>query len=274
MGQGSLGYGFRAGLSFSQLSGDKEMDAQGNELEKFTTGSGFHIGINVAYKFTDLVGLRGEFLFSQRGNEYEYNGESYYILGLHQNEVLNLRGTRNMTLSVTNAYVDIPLSLYYKLGRLEISGGAGIGLNVGSSAGGRIQFEGLSPTSNQPITPFTIALNYDYRANTARGIEDSFTDVQVDSRVFNIPDRVGAYYWFEEAEKNLYKGVNAYLLGGLSFYLNEGLYLGARVYYGLTDEDRNEYDVSLRALDANGDYVFRNDMNRNINIQASIGFSF
>lgn len=273
-GQSQFGYGFRAGLSFSTFSGDLETDQSGNELESYGLATGFHIGVNVAYKFTDLVGLRGELNFSQRGTKYTYEGDSYYILGLHEAESVLIRGNRDMTLNVTNAYVDVPITLYYKVGPIELSGGVGAGLSIGSTGGGNIVFEGVSPTSGQDLMPFEIDLNYNYRSDGARQVEASTTEVRVDGRIFNIPDRVGAYYWFEEKDKDLMKGIDVFLVGGLSFYLNEGFYLGGRVFYGLTDVDRNEYDISLANVSSNGDYNYREDTNRNITYQVSLGFSF
>jgi hypothetical protein len=164
--------------------------------------------------------------------------------------------------------------MYYKLGALEVSGGIGAGLNVGSTGGGRILFNGKSPTSGRDLEQFRVDLNYNFRTNGAKEIDNSFTDVMVDGRSFEIPNRVGAYYWFEEKDKNQFKPIDFYLVGGLSYYLNSGLYLGGRLFYGLTDEDRNEYDISLKELDANGNYIYRDDVNRNVTIQISIGFSF
>ena len=75
-----LTYGFRAGISFSKFLGDSEMDDAGNALDEFNFTSGFHIGFSMNYSVTDLFGFRGELLFSQRGSEYRYNGDSYYWL--------------------------------------------------------------------------------------------------------------------------------------------------------------------------------------------------
>lgn len=273
-GQSQFGYGFRAGLSFSTFSGELETGQSGNELESYGLATGFHIGVNVAYKFTDLIGLRGELNFSQRGTKYAYDGSSYYRLGLHESESVLIRGNRDMTLNMTNAYVDVPVTLYYKVGPVELSGGIGAGLNIGTTGGGNIMFDGVSPTSGQPLDPFEIDLNYNYRSNGARQVENSTTEVRVDGRVFNIPDRVGAYYWFEEKGKDQIRGIDVFLVGGLSFYLNEGFYLGGRIFYGLTDVDRNEYDISLANVNSNGEYIYREDFNRNITYQVSLGFSF
>lgn len=271
--QAGFGYGFRAGLSFSKFNGPLETGPDGAELESYDFGSGFHIGVSTSYKFTDLVGLRGEFIFSQRGTKYSYNGPSYYVLGLHETETVLLKGNRDMELTVTNAYIDIPLSVYYKLGSLEISGGAGMGLNVGSSGGGRIVFNGSSSVTNLPVDEFRVDLNYNYKSNDARQVDPSFIDVRVDGQTLNVPNRLGAYYWYVEKDKNYFKTLDFYLMGGLSLYLNEGLYLGGRVIYGLTDQDRNEYDISHQT--SNGtDFILRDDENKIITLQVSIGFSF
>lgn len=271
--QGSLGYGFRAGLSYSKFKGDLEMDDQGNVLEEYNNANGFHIGVAFNYKFTDLVGLRTELLFSQRGTQYSYEGDSYYILGLHETQTLTIPGKRNMTLNVSNAYIDIPVVVYYKIGSLEISGGFGAGLNIGAAAGGKIDFEGVSPTSNKVIDPFRVDLNYNYKGDNARQVEPSFTNVVVDGRTFAVPNRVGSYYWFAEKNKTNFKTLDFFIVGGLSYYLNSGLYFGGKLFYGVTDVDNNDYDVSLYEINGTN-YVSREDKNKNITMQFSVGFSF
>ena len=111
-----VGLGFKAGLNFSKFDGPSETGPNGEALESFRVVNGFHIGGIVNIKFTDLVGLRTEFTYTQRGTEYEYNGPSYYTLGKNTLRSVTLMGTRNQTMKVTNAYVDIPLMSYYKIG--------------------------------------------------------------------------------------------------------------------------------------------------------------
>ncbi|MCB0615727.1 MAG: PorT family protein, partial [Phaeodactylibacter sp.] len=61
---------------------------------------------------------------------------------------------------------------------------------------------------------------------------------------------------------------------GLAFYLNQGLYVGLRVNYGLSDLTRTERDVSRKELDDSNNFIFREDKDRNLTLQASVGFSF
>ena len=71
---GQFSYGFRAGLSYSKLVGDHEVDDAGNALDDYRFASGFHIGLSVNYAVTDLFGFRGELVFTQRGTQYRYDG--------------------------------------------------------------------------------------------------------------------------------------------------------------------------------------------------------
>src|SRR5690606_9992993 len=117
-----VGIGFRAGLTSSRLNGPLEQDVNGLDAEQYKSGIGFHIGLLVNFKFTDLVGVRTELMYSQRGTKQLYEGESYFIAGLHQQQSQILNGHRNQALTVTNSYLDIPLLPYYKFGALEIFG--------------------------------------------------------------------------------------------------------------------------------------------------------
>ncbi len=88
-----------------------------------------------------------------------------------------------------------------------------------------------------------------------------------------VPQTAGAYFEFTEDRGNLYNIIDAGLVGGLSVFFNKGLYVTGRVNYGLTDVTKSKADVSLRQLD-NGEFITRDDDDRNFTIQASIGFSF
>src|SRR5688572_9699037 len=76
-----IGLGFKAGLNYSRFDGPSETGPNGESLETYSTSSGFHIGGIVNIKFTDIVGLRTEFTYSQRGTKYDYEGPSYYTVG-------------------------------------------------------------------------------------------------------------------------------------------------------------------------------------------------
>lgn len=270
-----LTMGFRAGLSMSRLHGPLETNAQGEELESYTNATGFHIGFMFGYKFTDLVGIRGELNFSQRGTKHSYEGASYYLLGKYSSPSLLLKdGTRNQTLTVTNAYLDVPVMVYYKLGNFELAGGLNTGLLVGSTGGGTMTFSGKSPTTGNDVADFDVSLRHNYFKDDAMGASAETFDVTVDGRKYKVPVATGAYYDFTEKDKSLYQSLDFGLVGSLAYYLNEGLFVSARYVHGLSDADRNEYDLSLAELQPNNTPVQRADKNTTRNWQFSIGFSF
>src|SRR5687768_13200755 len=121
----SFGYGFRAGMSFARIDGPSELGPNGEELENNKMASGFHIGMTFSIKMTDIMGLRAELLYSQRGTDYTYDGPSYFFLG-EDLQAITLFGTRRQTISLSNSFIDIPLSVYYKIGYFEIL----VGLNT------------------------------------------------------------------------------------------------------------------------------------------------
>lgn len=268
-----IGFGFRAGLSYSKLDGPSELGPGGESLESFKSANGFHIGALVNFKFTDLVGLRAEFMYSQRGTEYKYEGPSYYVLGRNDVNTTTLTGTRTQSLNISNAFIDIPVVAYYKLGSLEIFGGLNSGLLVASSGGGNIDFSGKSGLGTT-IDPFRVNLNYNYKGDKAGEAASTIQPITVDGRDYDTPTAIGAYYDFTEKDKNLFKTLDFGLIAGASFFLNEGLFLSARYVHGLADVDRNEYDISLQSLGTNGSFVPRSDTNKSKSLQFSVGFSF
>lgn len=265
-----LGFGFRAGMSFSKIDGPSELGTNGEELESNKMASGFHIGMTINYKFTDIMGLRSEFLYSQRGTDYVFEGPSYYILGRNTLQPITLRGVRTQTINLSNSYIDIPVTAYYKAGHFEISAGLNTGLLVSSTAGGSLEFAGTSPIGNT-LAPFEINLNYNYKKDDAGFAYEDTQVIVVDGKSYDVPEVVGAYYEFAEKDKSLYKTLDFGLTAGLAYFLNEGLYLSVKYIHGLGDVDRNFYDV---ALSTDGTIVQRADINKSTSWQFSVGFSF
>jgi hypothetical protein len=268
-----IGFGFRAGLSYSRFDGPSEIDINGNDLESYSANGGFLIGGMFNYKFTDLVGLRTEFTYSQRGTKYTYEGPSYFRLEKNQLNELTLQGTRHQTLSVKNTYIDIPLLAYYKIGKFEIHGGLNTGFLVSSTGGGAITFEGISPLNGNALPAFNVSLDHNYKSDEALGGSEATKSVNIDGRNYSLPVFLGAYYDFEEKNKDLYKTLDFGLAIGASFFINEGLFLSARYIHGLGDVDRNDYDVSLQSLNGSS-YIPRADENKSKSWQFCVGFSF
>lgn len=269
----NFGFGFRAGASISRLDGPSEVGPNGESLEEYTMASGFHIGAALSYKFTDLVGMRAEFTFSQRGTIYDYNGPSYYVLGRGNILTTTISGNRKQTLNVSNAFLDVPISVYYKIGKFEILGGFNTGILLASTAGGSTDFDGKSNLGTT-IAPFEVGLNHNYKSDKAGEASSTTINVVVDGRTYTVPETVMAYYEFETKDKNWYNTIDFGVVAGASFYINEGLYIGARYIHGISDVDQNTYDVSLQTLNPDGSFVQRADVNKSRAWQFSVGFSF
>lgn len=268
-----LGYGFRAGASISTFNGPSETGPNDESLESWSNAKGFHIGAAVSYKVTDLFGARMEFVFSQRGTIYDYKGPSYYVLGRGNVLTTTIGGTRTQTLNVSNAYIDLPLMVYYKIGMLELSGGLNSALLIASTAGGSTDFEGVSALGTT-VAPFEVGLNHNYKKDKAGGASEETISVNVDGRNYAVPETVMAYYEFPVKDKNQYKTLDFGLVGCVSIFLNEGLFFSARYVHGLGDVDENLYDVSLKSLNPDGSFIQRADKNTSRSWQFSVGFSF
>ncbi len=273
-------YGFKVGLNFSTLLADSEVDAAGNDLESFKYNSGFHVGASVIYRFTDLVGVKGEFLFNQKGVKYAYEGTSFQIFTDNEGtRILSPEGNRKFFLETVNSYIDIPLTAYYKIGgKLEVYGGIDIGFLVGSSGVGEYTYT----SDNIPGFPgidevFELDFRY-YSDNTAaETVIDANTEVitlMSNNRNITIPERLGAYYLdYPEKDGSFYNVLDFGLTGGLAYYINSGLFLSFTANYGLVDVTNNFYDISR--TETNGtEHISRSDKDTNLSFQTSIGFSF
>jgi hypothetical protein len=267
-------YGFKAGLNFNSFLSDSETDAAGTELESFSGNTGFHVGAIFTWKATELMGLRGELLFSQKGGRRKFEGPSYYTLTAADGTVFNTTGTREQRLNVNHSYIDIPLMGYFKpVQWLEIFAGGSVGFLVSSNAVGALEYSGGRTSDDFPVPAFEYELDYSYYSDDAGSFTPSQENIQVKGLDVPLIDVAGAYTEFEEDRGNFYKTIDAGLVGGISLFFNKGLFISGRVNYGLRDITRSEADVSLVSKN-NGAFIPREDNDRNFSIQASIGFSF
>jgi len=274
MGQNEkIGFGFRAGASIARLDGPSEIGPNGESLEEYTMARGFHLGAAFIYKFTDLVGMKAELVYSQRGTIYNYEGPSYYVLGRGNVLTTTITGTRKQELNLSNTFLDVPLMAYYKIGSFEISGGVNMGVLLASTAGGDTEFNGISNLGTT-VLPFNVGLNHNYKSDKAGEASSELIYVNVDGRDYSVPETVMAYYEFPVKDKNWYNTIDFGLVGNLAFYINEGLFLSVRYMHGLGDVDQNTYDVSLQELNPDGTFIYRNDKNESRAWQFSIGFQF
>lgn len=267
-----LSGGFKSGLNFSTFRGPVEMTDQGEELEQFKTNTGFHIGAAFRLSFTDFFGLRAELLYSQKGVDYTYEGSSYWTFINTTNPVYTI-GNRVTTISINNSYLDLPLMAYVRLGRLEFSGGVNASVLLGSIGTGDVTYSGTTQ-GGVSINPFTVALDFNYFRDRYQGFNTFENHMfPVGNATLEVPKNIGAYYEGADNGVDLFKRTDLGLNAGVSFYLNKGLYLGFRANIGMTDVTKTEQDISRYKLANDNSYIFRDDVDKNLSFQASIGFS-
>ncbi len=272
-----LSYGFRAGLNFSRILGPAEENNSGDKLEDFKYFTGFHVGAGLIIKLTDIYGIKTEVLFSQKGGRLNYEGDSYFILTPSNSmvtEEIITTGNRRSVLTYSNSYIDIPITGYAKIGRIEFMAGLNVGFLVASSGAGELIYNGVSEAGNE--LDFTVGLDYNYFGDEPgeATFDDESTTVNIDGEQAVLPSEAGGYWLFEEDNGNNFAILDLGLNAGFAFYLNAGLYLGFRANLGLVDITNNDYDQSLLELDMDNTIISRSDIDRNFNFQVSLGFSF
>lgn len=266
-------YGFKAGLNFSQLSADSEINDAGTELEEYDTATGFHIGAIFNLKFIDRFGIRSELMFSQKGTEYVYDGGSYRSFTGLDETTFTRTGNRRTVLNATNSYIDIPFLAYTRLGKLELAAGPSIGFLVNSVASGETIFT-VQDMSGNEVATITTLLDYNYNKDEAGMASlEGTSQVEIGNRTAIIPEAEGAYIEFEDADGRFYNTIDVGLNAQIAYFLNRGLFVAGRLNYGLTDATNNDFDRSLQSL-LDGEFISREDADSNLSIQVSLGFSF
>lgn len=272
----NLKIGVRAGLNYFKTLGELEPQ------EKQSLSSGFHFGINGTYYFNDVFGVRTEILYTQKGSLLENEGELYSLFDLPTGERVFELGQGKYSLRRTFNTFSVPLQVAVKpIKKIELFAGVNFDFIAGSIGQGNFEFDNMN--NDEPIF-FIQTLNFNY--NT-----DAFSDTNINSRGFltvnydvngdGILDElvfansIGAYRYFdEEIDSNLIKSFDLGVNAGLSYYINPGLYVRGTFNYGLRDITRGKYDYSLEEINDDGSYIFRDDTDRKIGFQVSLGFQF
>jgi len=267
--------GFRAGLNFISFSGDQEMSANSDmTFEQFKRTTGFHVGATFALAFTDLVGIKADLMYSQRGGEIRYEGPSYFYLYASQEDVAGsiIFGDRQSEYDVVNSFIDIPLTAYYRLGPIEIEGGLSAAFMVNSRVTGGATYNTNTFGLENDIV-FNVDGNYFRDMAGGAGIISRAATPLPRTDVFP-PEVISAFYNSDNDEK-LYKRVDFAAVVGISFYLNNGLFIGARYEHGLTDVTLPENDLRItNETQTQGRQFNTDDQDNSRVIQASVGFRF
>lgn len=260
--------GFKAGLNFSTFEGELEMNGDMN-LESFKRTTGFHVGATFAYAVTDLFGFKADLMYSQKGAQQNFEGPSFFYVYGDNTQTL-ITGNRRGELDYINSYIDIPVMVYYKIGPIEVGAGPSVGVMINSAGTGGVRYTNTAYGANVEI-PFNYEANF-FRDEAGPLSIVSISETPVGNTNFFLPSSIGAFY-NNPTDDNLFRRMDFGLNAEVSFYLNNGLYIGGRYNMGLTDVTRPENDLANQ-LDANGAIQFRNDTDKNRSIQVSIGFRF
>ena len=177
-----------------------------------------------------------------------------------------------MSVNISNTYIQIPVSLSYKLfNRLQVQGGIYGSLLVASTGAGKVKYSDIPEVAGEVEQ----TLNYNYRSNKAAKTSPrtSTINIRINNEEEKVAGQVGAYYDYEEKNKALFNTFDAGAHVGVNFFLNQSLFVGVRYARGLTDITRNTVDRSYQNLN-NGNLVFSDDKDRYSAFEFSLGFSF
>ena len=267
-----LSYGFRVGLNVSSLSGDTEPG------ESYSTNTGFHVGGGVRFEITDLFGIRTEIVFTQKGTKRTFEGNGPFVFKGPNGKILT-NGNKSIALNIANAYLDIPVMAYGKIGeKLEVFGGVYAGFLVGSSASGELIYaDGRVEGNNNVIDKLNLTLDYNYGRQDAGELIDGVDNIslQVGGEAVEIPNTLSAYYDLDSKKGKSYKTFDAGVSAGAAFFLNGSLYFSAIANYGLIDVTNSELDFSYIDIDETSlNFNTLDDKDNNLSFQFSLGFSF
>lgn len=264
-----LSFGFKAGLSNVSVDGPIESLSNGMQLENVKSNRAFILSLLLNVKFTDEFLLQTEFMYNQKGYNYNYKGPSYAILRT-EDQSYTFSANRDMSLNVSNTYFQIPVSLSYKLfNRFQLQGGVYGSLLVSSTGAGNILYTDIAEVPGA----VELALNYNYRSNKAMGASPGSQEIRINNEPVLIANQVGAYYDYPEKNKALFKTLDAGVHAGVNLFINQSLFVGARYSRGLIDITRNEVDRSYQDLNQ-GDLRLTDDEDYYSAWEFTIGFSF
>lgn len=268
--------GFRAGLNFITFDGDVEMSPDGETTyESLSNTTGFHVGATFAYAFTDLVGIKAELMYSQKGAERRFaeNTPSYFYLYANDEDLQGLPfgGALEAQIDVVNSYIDIPLTAYYKIGIVELEAGGSMGLLVNSRASGGYTYNNTVFGSN----PVVFNVEGSYFRDEAGGGGVIVRDVNGRGNPPVLLPQVISVYYNNDNDAAVYRRLDFAAVVGVNVFLNSGLFVGLRYQHGLTDLTRGENDlrISREDLQSNREYN-TDDKDYTRNVQASVGFRF
>ena len=261
-------FGIRAGLSYSKFVGPTD----NHGMESYSFNGGFHFGVNFRYNFSKFFSIQTEFLYNQNGNKYDFSGVGYYIFPGAGDGRASVIDSSWVSYKNSNAYLTFPFTAHIRtLEKWEFFGGAYVGFLVSPVATGDWIFGEVGADH-----AFDQLIDYNFNKDEV-GEFNVFSNtiaIIVNGENYDLPRIVGAYFFYEQKPANRLKSVDLGLTGGISYYLNPGLYLSVRADYGFTDITNNNVDISLSQLNSDGSFIYQEDKDSHFGLHFSLGFKF
>jgi Outer membrane protein beta-barrel domain len=275
--QEGLGFGMNIGLNYSTIRGTSEVIAGTTTTpEMFNPNSGLQGGLLVRYGLTDLFGFRLEANYAQRGMKYTYEGIGIQPFRDDNAAAVLTTGTLKYNLNLTNSYLELPLTVYARLGdNWEIHGGGYFAYLVKSASDGALSLKNAKTLLGTTVPEYSGTVDYNFLS-----ADDDKADVTNNKVLFTeggrtvkSPVSLGAYYGRGTANGYLFNRVDYGLVAGLSYKMRSGLTAMARFNYGMTDVTNNAVHAMQSGLSADKKFILRDSNDKNMSVQISFIFS-
>jgi hypothetical protein len=274
--QEGFGFGMQIGLNYSTIRGTSEaITGSTAKPETFNYNSGLQGGLLVRYGITDLIGLRLEANFAQRGMKYTYGGIGIQPFREDNGVAILTTGTLKYNLNLTNSYIELPLTVYARLGdHWEVHGGGYFAYLVKSAADGALTLQGAKTLLGTSVPDYSGTIDYNYlsAADDKADVSNNKLLFSEGSYVVKSPASLGAYYGRGTANGYLWNRVDFGLVAGLSYRMRSGLTAVARFNYGMSDVTNNAVHAIQSSLGADKKFVLRNTDDKNMGVQISFIF--
>lgn len=232
-----IGLGVKAGVNFSTTYGSSE-EFNDEKLESIGLNSGFQGGAFVTIGLTESFKVIGEVAYEVR------NGlKNVDVVSVTPTPFGDINAVVNVEAKNSFHYINIPVLAAFGSGPLSFYAGPNFAL--------------LSKATSTQTTTTDVTTPDDLPEGIAP--ESSVVEVEIDFK--------------EDAPfKDNGSFINEFDLGinvGAMFNVTDNLFLDLRINHGITDATNNDYDFSI--LDSS---VSREDSDKNVSVQLSLGYKF
>ena len=267
--------GVRAGLNRSTFAAS-DLEAG----ENYGWSGGFHFGVNYTYKFTPVVGLRAELVYTQRGARYSYeDSSSYTVIKPIDNSIPQFFdfGNTELEMDYSNGYLSIPVTAQIQLNKKwELFGGMSLDMLINPTGRGNLDYRSASKPDE---IFFRKSYDHHYRSDTLGEVSflsRTTTSIILDGDPTQLRRTETAYFNLQPGEKmgNKFRFVDFHIILGFNYFLNNGFYVGLRGEYGLLDITNDDMDFTLKSLNADNTYIRRRDKDYSRSLSVSFGFRF